>query len=165
MVPLREDRAVSTAVGYTLTLGIMTLLITGLLIAGGGFVEDQRERTIRAELQVVGQQIAADLDAADRLARADGTDTTVEVRHQHPERVTGASYTVEVDNCDSNRCLKLSTEDPEIEVTVRIGTVIPVSDGDVSGGDLTVQCLDKDNDDVCDTNADGDVEGLEVTNG
>jgi len=143
-MPLRDDRAVSTVVGYTLTLGIMTLLITGLLVAAGGFVEDQRERTVRAELQVVGQQIAADLDVADRLARADGTDTTVEIHSQHPERVTGATYRVEVvddadDRCEFDRCLKLSTDDPEVVVTVRIGTVTTVELGSVSGGGVVVE--------------------------
>lgn len=141
---MRDDRAVSTVVGYTLTLGIMTLLITGLLVAAGGFVEDQRERTVRAELQVVGQQIAADLDAADRLVRADGTDTAVEIYGQHPERVTGATYRVEVvddtdDHCEFDRCLKLSTDDPEVVVTVRIGTVTTVELGSAGGGGVVVE--------------------------
>jgi len=144
VIPLRDDRAVSTAIGYTLTLGIMTLLITGLLAAGGGFVENQRERTVRAELQVIGQQIAADLDAADRLVRANGTDATVEIHRQYPERVTGASYALEVvgssdDRCEFDRCLKLSTDDPEVVATVRIGTVTEVELGSISGGGIVIE--------------------------
>ncbi|MFC7028484.1 hypothetical protein ACFQH8_15745 [Halomicroarcula sp. GCM10025710] len=63
----QDDRAVSTALGYVLTLSIASLLVTGLIIAGSGFVEDRREQVVREELTVIGQQIGADLARADRL--------------------------------------------------------------------------------------------------
>ncbi|KPN31415.1 hypothetical protein SY89_02161 [Halolamina pelagica] len=67
---LGDDRAVSTTLAYTLTLSITAVLVSGLLIAGGGLIEDQREAITRDELTVSGQQLAGGLEDADRLAGA-----------------------------------------------------------------------------------------------
>lgn len=152
-----DDRGVSTTVGYVISLGIAAILISGLLVAGGGFVEDQRERTVRSELQVIGQQTVSEIDAADRLARSDGTTETLEVRHRFPDRVTGAQYTIAVDTSGGQPELVLSTDDPDITVTIPFETQLPLDDGRVVGGDLLVRCLD--------TDADPDCDELEVTSG
>ncbi|PSP46175.1 hypothetical protein BRC60_10940 [Halobacteriales archaeon QH_1_68_42] len=66
----RSDRGQSIALDYTLGLAVGFLLITGLLIAGGDYITDQRNRAQQSELRVIGQQLAADIEAADRLAAA-----------------------------------------------------------------------------------------------
>lgn len=152
-----DDRAVSTTVGYVTSLGIAAILISGLLVAGGGFVEDQRERTVRSELQVIGQQMISEIDATDRLARNDGDVTGLSVRRQFPERVTGVQYTVDVDTSGSRPTLVLSTDDPDVTVTVAFETQTPLRGDTVRNGDLLVRCLDTDGDSDCDE--------LEVTNG
>ena len=70
---MTDDRAVSATLGYVLVIGITTILISGLFLAAGGFVENQHERAIRAELEVVGNRLAADIAAVDRLALAAGS--------------------------------------------------------------------------------------------
>ena len=51
-----DDRAVSTTLGYVLSLAIASILISGLMLATAGFVEGQREQVIRSELEVVGDR-------------------------------------------------------------------------------------------------------------
>ena len=116
---MRDARAVSTTLGYVLALAIATLLITGLIIAGGSYVDTQREQVIRDELTVVGQQLAADIERADRLVRAGDTDSsmTVRVNRTFSNRVTGESYQVTLVPGDQTLVLNTTTPD----VTVRVG--------------------------------------------
>ncbi|MFB6117631.1 hypothetical protein [Halosegnis sp.] len=124
-------------VGFVLTLGISSLLVTGLLIAAGGFVENQRQGTIREELEVTGQQVASTLSSADRLVRRGATD--VRRTRPLPSRTTGTSYTIEVADLAGDRVrITLSTSDPDISVTVDVKLQTPVRDATVSGGDLIV---------------------------
>lgn len=133
----QSNRATSTALGYALTLGITTLLVTGLLFAAGSFVEDQRDRAVRTELGVVGQQIAADVGAADRFVVAGHTTFTIE--RDLPNRISGASYTISVAD-PGDPYLVLSTSQPEVTVeldlTLAPGTSIDSST--FSGGQLVI---------------------------
>lgn len=131
-----DDRAVSTVVGYILTLGITAVLITGLLTAGGDFVGDQRHGTIRDEMQVLGQQLASDLSAADRLVRAGGTE--VSVTRTLPDEVTGVGYLVTIEDSvdDPNVVdITLRTENPDVSVTLGVYLVTDV--GSDTGGTIT----------------------------
>lgn len=130
------DRGVSTVVGYVLNLGIATILIAGLLIAGSGLVADQRERTARTELDVLGNRIAADMETADRLLEADGR---VTIRSRLPDTVAGSNYRVTVDATDGNVTVRLATSDPAIVRTVPVANETPVREGTVSGGPIVVQ--------------------------
>ncbi|WP_199268390.1 DUF7266 family protein [Halomarina oriensis] len=152
-----DDRGVSTTIGYVSTLGIAAILISGLLMAGGGFVDDQRERTIRSEMQVIGQQMVADIDATDRLARTGGSTEELTVRHQFPSRVTGAQYTVDVVNDGGQLSLVLEAADPDVTVEIPFDTRLPLDEGSVRGGDLLVRCVDTTGGPACDE--------LEVTSG
>lgn len=140
-----DDRAVSTVVGYILTLGITAVLITGLLTAGGDFVGDQRHGTIRDEMQVLGQQLASDLSAADRLVRAGGTE--VSVTRDLPDEVTGVGYLVTIEDSSAGPNvvdITLRTTDPKVSVTVSVylDTDVGASGGTTltrNGGDLVVE--------------------------
>lgn len=132
-----DDRAVSTTVSYVLTLGISSLLIVGLLVTAGGFVEDQRKTTIQQELSVLGQQLAADLSGADRLVRVGGEE--VAVRSALPADATGIRYRIEVIPDPSGpTTLRLSTEDPGISIVVPVHTEKPVGSAAFDGGDIVV---------------------------
>lgn len=115
-----EDRAVSTTLGYALTLGISTLLITGLVLTGGTYIENQREQAIRTELNVLGNQVASDVQSADRLVLASGGTGSVTVQRDLPKRVAGATYTLTVQNAGSDPHLKLESGDPEVTVQVDV---------------------------------------------
>jgi len=129
---LSDSRAVSTTLGYVLSLAIATLLITGLIIAGGGYVDAQREQVIRDELTVVGQQLAADVERADRLVRAGEAPLTVRVNKTFSDRVTGSNYRVSFDPAASAIVLEtnrpfIAREFPADEV---LGEEMVVVDGD-----------------------------------
>lgn len=135
----RRDRGTSVTLSYVLTLAIVVALVTGLLVAAGDFVHRQQESTIRAELEVVGEQVAADLAHADRLSNTTGSNTAVRVRSPLPSRVAGESYTVTVNQTDGREhVLTLRTESPAVAVTVGFVSSTPVQNRTVRGGDVRV---------------------------
>jgi len=136
---IRDECAISTTLNYVLSLSLATLLITGLLVAGGNFVKDQREQTIRTELQVVGQQAVSSVAAADRLAQTAGMNgDVVEITQSLPDRVTGMRYSINV-NDGSDPYLILSTNQPDISVRVDIVPLAnPLVTSSIQGGKIRV---------------------------
>lgn len=136
MSDVSDERGVSTVVGFVLTLAITSLLVVGLLVATSGFVDSQRQSTVRDELEVLGQQVAADVAAADRLVRAGGS--TVAIDRPLPDDVTGVSYQISVDG-GTPLTITLSTSNPDISVDVTVRTVTDVAGGTtLNGGDVEV---------------------------
>lgn len=134
------DRGVSPVLAYTLTLGIGTLLVAGLVLAASGYVDTQREVTAESELRVVGQQVSADMAAADRLSRAD-EDGSVSVARDLPPRVVGSQYTIHLrDDGDgpTDPYLELSAVDPDVTVKVGLAVTSEVEPTTASGGRVVV---------------------------
>lgn len=131
-----DSRAVSTHVGYTLSLALTAVLISGLLIAAGGVVESRQEQAIRSELVVVGERIAADLMAADRLVVAGGTEVRLTV--SLPEEVAGTGYRITLNRSPPTPQIVLTSGDPAVTVTVPFETTTPVVAGTVRSGDVQV---------------------------
>jgi hypothetical protein len=135
-----DDRAVSTALGYVLSLAIASILVSGLMLAAGGFVEGEREQVIRSELEVVGQTLIADIEGADRLASA--VDGEVRVRSALPRRVGSSAYTVEISGpfagANTRSTIVLSAASVDASVQLRLVTNTPVATGAVQGGELVV---------------------------
>lgn len=90
-----DDRAVSIAVTHILTIGITTILITGLLVAGSGLLEGEKSDATRSELRTIGNRLGAELSSAYYTAK-ESDDATVTVRVSHPEFVAGDSYNIEL---------------------------------------------------------------------
>lgn len=138
------DRAVSVAVNYVLTLTIATLLLSGLAVTAGGLIEAQSEEAIRSELDVLGQQLAANIESADRLATvAKGNTAEVRIESALPTRVAGSGYTIDV----AGDTIVLRTTDPEVSVSVQF----TVSDGTAVETERTVRggnvLIERDGDD------------------
>lgn len=141
-----DDRAVSTTIGYVLTLAIGAVLLSGVVIGVGGVLESQTERAVHGDLSVVGQSVVANLENADRLARvaeAGRTDPDIETADPNvsvgvdidlPRRVAGVPYTIDIDE----RAVTLRTDRPDASVriphTVRVG----VENTSVRGGSLRI---------------------------
>lgn len=135
-----DERGVSPVFAYALTLGIGTLLVAGLLMTASGYVDDQRKLTTQSELQVVGQQVAGDIGAADRLARA-GDDPNVTIIRDLPARVVGAQYSIRVRTDDSgptDSFLELSTVDPDVTVEVGLAVETDIRETSVGGGRIVI---------------------------
>lgn len=134
-----SERAVSTVVGYSIGLGVVTLLITGLLVGVGGFIQDQREATTRTELRVIGQQLAADVRVTDTLVRtAGGSPGAVSYRQDLPETTAGGGYTVAV-NQSGCECLVLLSEDPDVRVRVPVTANASLAERRFTGGDVVLE--------------------------
>lgn len=135
-----NDRAVSSTLNYVLSLAIAALLVTGLLIASGSFVEDRQEQVVRSELRVIGQQVSADITRADRLVTAsdDPSTATVSVDQQFPDRITGTTYRLTLVEREKPE-LVLSSTSPEVQVTVAVQNRTSVSESSVDGGTVVVE--------------------------
>ncbi|MFC5970237.1 hypothetical protein ACFPYI_02730 [Halomarina salina] len=139
---MREDRGLSTVISYVLTLGVTGILITGLLVAGGDIVGGQRQATIDSQMQVVGQQIVSDFETADQLSR-DGTPSTIVLSRSYPDRMTGATYMVHLEDVSgtTKQRLVLTTENPDVSVSVTFDTYRDISisgGGAIRGGELSI---------------------------
>lgn len=139
----RADRAVSTALSYTLILGIVTLLLTGLTAGFAPLVTNQQAGAAHATLEVLGNDVAGDLERADRLAVAAGSNGTVVLRTQLPERVGGSPYEIEVSDTAETRLYELTftSRNHETSATVRVRTQIEIDVGAIDtldGGPIEI---------------------------
>lgn len=113
-----RDRGTTPALTYVLAIGVVTLLISGLLITTTDFVDGERERVVRDELEIVGERLAADAAAVDHLA---GDGATATQRTTVPETVADTGYYVDIVGCPSGSvCLALTDADPSIDVNVTV---------------------------------------------
>jgi len=135
--PRSDPRGQSIALDYTLGLAVAFLLITGLLIAGGDYITDQRDRAQQSELRVIGQQLAADIEAADRLAVA-STDGEVRIERALPSTVARSGYTINVTD-DENPDLLLSSQEAPVEVEVDLTNETAVAPTKFNGGFVVVE--------------------------
>lgn len=145
---MRDDRAVSSALGYVLSLGVTVILITGLLLAGGNFVDGERTSITRTELDVVGQRLASQLSSADRAAMTAGTDGRLEIEARLPDRVAGTEYEIEIGTPPGSgkTTLALSTRAPDVSVAVTVRTTTPIRNATVNGGSVRIAYVDSDGD-------------------
>lgn len=158
-----DDRAVSIALTHVLTIGITTILITGLLIGGSGLLEDEKSDATRNELRTIGNRMASELSSSYYSAENGGDGGRMVVRVTHPSKVAGDSYNVELR--DSGDCSGIPGDppgdcivmqppkgqnevkiplDPEIELkspptTVQGGTVYIVVEDTGSGYEVTIR--------------------------
>lgn len=137
-----DNRALSAVLGYVLMLGIVTLLISGLFFAAGNFVENQHDRAIRAEFEVIGNRIAADLAAVDRLVLASDENGRMELLVELPPRVAGKSYQIETSDAgpDNVTAITLRTTAGALgqAVEVRVKSTTSIADGTIPGGDIRI---------------------------
>ena len=133
----------SVTVGYVMTLAVSTLLLSGLFVAGGSFVEGERERAAQGELTVVGERIAADLGTVDRLAAntASRDNLTVDRSLTLPDRVSGTGYRIRVTAGDTAGTIALESEqtDATVEVPFRTSDGVAVENTTVDGGNLRIR--------------------------
>jgi hypothetical protein len=130
------SRGQSIALDYTLGLAVGFLLITGLIIAGGDYVTSQRDRAQQAELRVVGQQLAADIEAADRLVGST-TNGDVRIERSLPATVARSTYSIEVVD-DEDPWLVLSSHGAPVEVRVELTNQTALAPTTINGGLVVV---------------------------
>lgn len=140
---IRDDRAVSSAVGYTMTLGIALILMSGLIVAGSQMVGSQRSHTTEAQLTTVAEGLAGSLQKADRMVQSGADPTNLQLYRDLPSQLTGSEYLIRVES-DRVR-LRVPTEEMEVSVPINLPSGAIGTGGDwidgrsvVISGDLEV---------------------------
>lgn len=140
-----DDRAVSVTVGYVMTLAISTLLLSGLFVAGGSFIDTERERAAQGEITVVGERVAADLMTVNRLAASAESPgmLTIDRTVKLPDRAAGRSYRIRVTTREDARNGTVTVEsdrtDAVAEIPFRTSADVAVRNATVRGGNLRIQ--------------------------
>lgn len=142
-VPI-DDRGVSTALSYTLILGIITLLLTGLTMGFAPLVTSQQAGASHATLEVLGNDVAGDIDRVDQLAGTAGSGGTVVLQTRLPDRVGGSPYEIDIAETNETRlyAITLTSVDQGTSATVQVRTQteIDVSAIDtLDGGPLEIE--------------------------
>ena len=133
-----SDRAVTVTLNYILVLAITAVLVSGLLVAGGTFIEDQRERVIEDELSVIGNHIAGDVEQVDRMVRAgNSTVDRAEINQSFQRTLTGTAYNVRLEP-DPDRVV-LASNSPGVTVSVNVTVQTDIEASFAVGGDSSVQ--------------------------
>lgn len=151
----QDDRAVSIAVTHVLTIGITTILITGLLVGGSGLLRDEKQDAKRTELRTIGNRLATEVSSTYYSAEDAGGGRMV-VRVSHPEYVAGDNYKISLrtgSDCDApaisvSQCLVLDTPMGDNRVVVPLDPDIELvgSLPEVNGGSFYVVVEDTDSD-------------------
>lgn len=135
-----RDRGVSTVVSYVLTLGIVVLLLSSLVGVFAPLVSNQQDDAVRSTLDVFGNDIAGDIESADRLASDVGDEGTVELRVRLPDRVGGSPYEITLEPEGESHELTLWSPDYETRVRVTVTTEagIETDSETLDGGSLVI---------------------------
>jgi hypothetical protein len=89
-----DERAVSVAISHALTVAITTILLSGLLVGTGSFVETQETGVADEQINEIGHDIVTQVHSLDQL-NASGDDVTGNVELQYPRRIVD-SYRYEI---------------------------------------------------------------------
>ena len=147
-----KDRGVSISVGHVLAIGITTLLITALLLAGSSFLATERERSLDASLNVEGARLAAEISQVDQViqeANAEGGNVNVSLVVSHPQTVLGSSYDIvlttdgecEGDSSTSISCLELAGDTKQVSLRTQIPfrNETAIRNSSVQGGPIVIR--------------------------
>lgn len=130
-----DDRGVTSPIEYVITFAISGILVTGLVIGATGLVEDQRSRTVEAQMNVVGQQLAGSLEQVDREITTGST--SVRIVRDLPDELVGQGYTVTV----QSDVVVVSSPVANDDLAVPYQTDEPVDSTPVTlnGGDIVIE--------------------------
>lgn len=109
-----DERAVSVAISHALTVAITTILLSGLLVGTGSFVETQETRVADEQINEIGHDVVTQVHNLDQLS-ASGDDVTGNVELQYPRRIVD-SYRYEIRLIDSGSDLLTGQQGIIVEV-------------------------------------------------
>lgn len=145
----RDDRAVSIAVTHILTIGITTILISGLFVAGSGLLESEKDSATRSESRTIGNRLAGEMTSAFSSAKELNGGEIV-LRTDHQSLIAGNTYTVEVrKSCsgsalpNSPPCLVIQAGNNQNTVKIALEPDLDLGNNDlvettVSGGEIYI---------------------------
>ena len=131
-----DTRAVSPAVTQALTIGISTILISGLLLSGGQYIENRQEDTVRTGLQDIGSGVTSDLVRLDQFPTS-SLEGDLQFRSEYPSELAGQGYRIEVVD-GSPVTITVSSTTESLSTTVRFESDPDVCESTVGGGAVVV---------------------------
>ena len=145
------ERAVSVPVNYTFSIVIVALMLSGLVVVTTDNLQAQQERTVESDFGVLSNRIAADLTAADHLARnTRGTEAdVVAVRTEMPSTSAGSGYLVHINSTeidDGGYAVTIRMEASRLDITEETGlkTGTKVTNTTIVGGDYAIEYVGDD---------------------
>jgi len=132
-----DTRAVSPAVTQALTIGITTLLVTGLLLSGGAFLEAEQENIARQGLVDIGAGISSDLVRLDQFDAASGSQN-ISFTSSYPERVAGEGYRIHLSPGASESTIYVNSTTSELSTQIRFRNTTPVCERRATGGTMVI---------------------------
>jgi hypothetical protein len=136
-----DERSSSVTLNYVLVLGITAILVSGLILAGGVFVENQRDKAIRGELTVIGTHLASNVEQVDRYVQAGEDPSAAYVNQTFQRQATGQNYDVRLEPNDGDPGppqLVLTASSTDVTVRVNVSTQTDVSETVAQGGTISV---------------------------
>lgn len=138
------SRALSSTVNYVLALAVTSILVSGLLIAGSGYMESQRTIAVGNALEVQNEQLADSIGEIDRLATAmDDEDGNASIRVALPDRVIDRSYRVavanETDPGDARYTYRLEATSGDVERSTVVRTTQSIEETTIRGGSVVIR--------------------------
>jgi hypothetical protein len=135
---MADERAVTPAVTHAMTIGISTILITGLLIGAGQLMDDQQSYVVEGGLENVGGAITSELVRVDQFDKT-GVDSDITLTASHPSKVGGQTYDIILDPGSDETTLHLNaTDQSELTVLTRFDNETAVCPSVVDGGTVVV---------------------------
>jgi hypothetical protein len=141
-----DTRAVSPAVTQALTIGISTILITGLLLGGSSFVDTKRENTVRQGLQDIGAGVASDLVRLDQFETSTAAGS-ISFTSRYPDRIGGENYLIRLLPGPDRTSIYINSTSSDLGTVIRFENETNVCGGRTAGGEIAVvydastQCL------------------------
>ncbi|MDS0282978.1 DUF7266 family protein [Haloarcula onubensis] len=132
-----DTRAVSPAVTQALTIGITTILVTGLLLSGGAFLKTEQEDIARQGLIDIGAGVSSDLVRLDQFDAASGT-RNISFTSTYPDRVGGDGYRVHLTPGPTETTIYVNTTASSFTTAVRFRNTTAVCERRVRGGTIVV---------------------------
>jgi len=138
----KDDRGVSVAVSHIMTIAITAILISGLMFGAGSLLEGEKDRSAGQSLETIGEGLSGEISSVDRLA--DEETETLRVTVDHPQRVSGSQYTIDLEDGDCSaplvdgQCLVLTSHGGDVEVGVPVNASADL-EGSVTGGTLVIE--------------------------
>lgn len=138
---LRDDtRGVSIPVTHAMTIGITALLLVGLMVGAGSFLDRQQKTVARGQLSDIGGDLADLVHGVDRLNET-GERVNVTIEPSYPQSVAGSPYTIELRSrggSGTNGVVVLDSSTIERPVRIPVSTETPIDDSSARGESPTV---------------------------
>jgi len=131
---IRNERAVSFNVGYTITIAITTVLLIGIISGVGGLLHAEQDKAVNHQVTVTSDNIASGVMATDRVANTDSTTTNITVTQQTPSQTVAPQYFIELRNDSTGPSVHVETSTGQHQNTVPITTETQINETRVTGG-------------------------------